>query len=118
MIWATLLLTLNHPAYPMLVVISALIGLGGGGLLPVVSAMVGQKFGARSFGRVMGMVVPFFSLAAAFGPVISARIRDHSASYSSAFAPYLVVLPVAAIAMFALHRRTTGLLDPTTQPLR
>ena len=112
LIWATLLLTLTHPAYPMLLVISALMGLGGGGLLPVSSAMVGQKFGARSFGRVMGMIVPFFSLAAAVGPIISARIRDQSAGYAAAFAPFLVVLPVAALLMIALHRRGRGALTP------
>ena len=105
LIWLTLLLTLNHPDYRMLVVICALMGLGGGGLLPVSSAMVGQVFGAPSFGRVMGMVVPFFSVAAAVGPVISARIRDHAASYSSAFLPYLVVLPIGAIIMLGLRRR-------------
>ena len=105
LIWLTLLLTLNHPDYRMLVVICALMGLGGGGLLPVSSAMVGQVFGAPSFGRVMGMVVPFFSVAAAVGPVISARIRDHASSYSSAFLPYLVVLPIGAIIMLGLRRR-------------
>jgi MFS family permease len=105
LIWATLLLTLNHPGYPMLVLISVLMGLGGGGLLPVSSAMVAQAFGARSFGRVMGMVVPFFSLGAALGPLVAARIRDQSASYAAAFAPFLVVLPVAAIIMLAMPRR-------------
>ena len=117
LIWATLLLTLTHPAYPMLLVISALMGLGGGGLLPVSSAMVGQKFGARAFGRVMGMIVPFFSLAAAVGPIISARIRDLSSGYAAAFAPFLVVLPVAALIMIALHRRGRGAIAPAAARL-
>jgi MFS family permease len=109
LIWGTLLLTLGHPSYPMLVVVSGLIGMGGGGLLPVSSAMVGQKFGPGSFGKVMGMVVPFFSIGAAFGPVIAAQVRDRSASYALAFAPFLAVLPVAAIIMFFLRR---GVIDP------
>jgi MFS family permease len=104
LIWGTLLLTLGHPSYPMLLVVSGLIGMGGGGLLPVSSAMVGQTFGARSFGKAMGMVVPFFSIGAAFGPVIAAQIRDLSASYALAFAPFLLTLPLAAILMVFLRR--------------
>jgi MFS family permease len=105
LIWGTLLLTLGHPSYATLIAVSALIGMGGGGLLPVSSAMVGQKFGARSFGKVMGMVIPFFSLGAAFGPIIAAQIRDRSASYGLAFAPFLVVLPMAAFVMIFLRGR-------------
>lgn len=104
LIWATLLLTLGRPSYPMLLIVSGLIGLGAGGLLPVASAMVGQKFGAASFGKVMGMVVPFFALGAAFGPVLVAQIRDRTASYGSAFAPFLIVLPLAAALMVFLRR--------------
>ena len=68
LIWGTLLLTLGHPSYATLIAVSALIGMGGGGLLPVSSAMVGQKFGARSFGKVMGMVIPFFSARRSLWP--------------------------------------------------
>ena len=105
-IWATLLLTLGKPSQGMLQIVSGLIGMGAGGLLPVASAMVGRVFGARSFGRVMGMVVPFFALAAAFGPVLVAQIRDRTASYGSAFAPFLIVLPLAAALMIFLRRRS------------
>jgi MFS family permease len=105
-IWGTLLLTLGRPSYPMLVAISGLIGMGAGGLLPVSSAMVGRLFGARSFGKVMGMVVPFFSAGAAFGPVIAAQIRDRSASYGLAFAPFLAVLLLGAAVMVFLRGRS------------
>jgi len=105
LIWGTLLLTLGRPSFPMLVAVSALIGMGGGGLLPVSSALVGRIFGARSFGKVMGMVVPFFSVGAAFGPVIAAQVRDRSDSYALAFTPFLVLLPLAAIVMIFLNRR-------------
>lgn len=104
-IWGTLLLTLGHPSYAMMVLISGLIGLGAGGLLPVCCTIVNRKFGARSFSRVMGMATPFFSLAAASGPVLSGQIRDIAGNYSAAFAVYLAVLPLAAATMFFLHRR-------------
>jgi MFS family permease len=104
-IWGTLLLTLGRPSYTMLIVISGLIGLGAGGLLPICCVMVEQKFGARSFSRVMGMATPFFSISAAMGPVISAIIRDHTGDYVVAFGVYLAVLPVAAVIMYFLHKR-------------
>ncbi|MGE0665016.1 MAG: MFS transporter [Sphingomonadales bacterium] len=116
--WGTLLLTLGTPSYGTLMLISGLIGLGAGGLLPVCCVMVGQKFGARSFSRVMGMATPFFSVSAAAGPWISARIRDSLGSYTeafhfrvagldlsvTAFGIYLWILPLAAILMYFLHK--------------
>jgi cyanate permease len=56
----------------------------------------------------MGMVAPFFSVGAAFGPVIAAQVRDRSNSYAAAFAPFLVLLPVAAIVMIFLNRKAIG----------
>ncbi|MEN3974992.1 MFS transporter [Emcibacter sp. SYSU 3D8] len=117
-IWGTLLLTLGEPSYRQLMLISGLIGLGAGGLLPVCCVMVGQKFGARSFSRVMGMATPFFSISAAAGPWISAKIRDSLGSYTgtfhfeiaglplsvTAFGIYLWVLPLAAALMYFLHK--------------
>jgi MFS family permease len=104
-IWCTLLLTLGTPSYLMMMLISALIGLGAGGLLPVCCTIVNEKFGARSFSRVMGMATPFFSIAAAMGPVLSGQIRELTGKYAVAFGVYLFVLPVAAATMFFLHRR-------------
>ena len=116
-IWGTLLLTLGQPSYAMLIVISGLIGLGAGGLLPVCCVMVEHKFGARSFSRVMGMATPFFSVSAAAGPVISAIIRDHTGNYVVAFGIYLAVLPVAAVIMFFLHKRPMQRRTPMAMPL-
>jgi MFS family permease len=104
-IWGTLFLTLGKPSYATLILIAGLIGLGAGGLLPICCVMVEQKFGARSFPRVMGMATPFFSLSAALGPVISAIVRDRTGDYRVAFGIYLAVLPVAAVIMFFLHKR-------------
>ncbi len=104
-IWSTLFLTLGQPDYGTLILIAGLIGLGAGGLLPICCVMVEQKFGGRSFARVMGMATPFFSLSAALGPVISAIIRDRTGDYRIAFGIYLLVLPVAAVIMFFLHKR-------------
>lgn len=118
LIWMTLLLTLGRPGYPMLVVISALIGLGGGGLLPISSAIVGRAFGARSFGRVMGMVVPFFSVGAALGPVIAAQVRDRSHSYAPAFIPFLMILPLAAVIMAFLRTDSIGSPASANSPVR
>lgn len=116
-IWATLLLTLDTPDYLTLIAIAGLIGLGAGGLLPICCVMVEQKFGARSFPRVMGMATPFFSFSAAFGPMISALIRDRTGDYRIAFGVYLAVLPVAAVIMFFLHKRPMQRRTPMAMPL-
>jgi MFS family permease len=117
-IWASLLITLGEPSYVSLMIMSGLVGLGAGGLLPVCSSIIGQKFGAKAFSRVMGMATPFFSLAAAFGPVITGQIRDQSSSYATAFSLYLVILPLAAVLMAFLRRRPLVAPQGKTEPDR
>lgn len=104
----SLVVTPFHPAYPVMLAAAALIGLGSSGLMPVVCVMVGQNYGSAAFGRVMGLVIPFFSLAAAAGPVLSGAVRDASGSYVYAFVFYLPAMALAAFAMLVMMRRPSA----------
>ncbi len=104
----SLVVTPFHPAYPVMLAAAALIGLGSSGLMPVVCVMVGQNYGSAAFGRVMGLVIPFFSLAAAAGPVLSGAVRDASGSYVYAFVFYLPAMALAAFVMLVMMRRPSA----------
>jgi MFS family permease len=110
-----LLVTLGQPGYGAALAVSALVGLGAGGLMPVVCVMVGQQFGQANFGRVMGWVIPFFSAAAALGPLVSAYIRDASGDYRAAFAVYLLTVVPAGLALLLLRARRPAAVPQPAQ---
>jgi MFS family permease len=114
----SLVVTPFHPAYPVMLAASALIGLGSSGLMPVVCVMVGQNYGSAAFGRVMGLVIPFFSVAAAAGPVLSGAVRDELGSYIYAFVLYLPPMIVAGLAMLVMMRRPAAEVAPAADPAR
>ena len=80
------------------------------GLMPVVCVMVGQNFGSAAFGRIMGLVIPFFSLAAAAGPVLSGAVRDQAGNYDYAFVLYLPGMALAA-QLDVQHGRVKALVN-------
>jgi MFS family permease len=64
----------------------AVVGFAGGGVIPLLSAVVVRIFGAAAFPRVMGMLMPGVVISLAIGPVVAGGIRDLTGSYSMAFA--------------------------------
>lgn len=73
-------------------------GLSGGGILPMMGIIFGARFGAASFGRVMGFVmlnVTFGSLA----PILAGWVYDATGSYDPALIGLLVLAVPAVIAM-------------------
>jgi MFS family permease len=104
LVWATLVLLGQQPDYLMLTLIISLLGFGMGGFLPLLGAMVASRFGADAFGRAMGLIGPFTTVAAV-GPLIAAYIRDSSGSYDVAWLLMMVILVPSAIAIALLKRR-------------
>ena len=88
---ASMALMLTHPGYRGLMVVSCLLGIASGAILPLQGAIISSRFGPASFGRVMGLFGPAFIVTAA-GPYLMAVIRDVSGSYDS---PVLILLAVA-----------------------
>jgi len=76
-------------------------GFSGGGILTLMAVIYGSRFGAASFGRVMGLGMLFITLAS-LGPLFSGWIFDRSGSYDIAFAPLAFLFLPAALAVYRL----------------
>ena len=102
------LLLLQLPAQLVVLgMVSCTLGLGAGGVLPLIAASVAARFGPAAFGRVMGLLAPFTACAAA-GPLAAGYLRDSTGSYSAAWTVFLGVVSLSLLAL--------ALLGPRQQP--
>jgi MFS family permease len=77
-------------------------GLGGGAVL--IPLLVGELFGLRAFGKILGMVMISATLGGAAGPVLTGRIFDLMGSYDLAFILHIVSMGAAAVVIHFLRR--------------
>ncbi|MFA5496439.1 MAG: MFS transporter [Porticoccaceae bacterium] len=77
-----------------------LLGATAGGVLPLVSVMVAQRFGVANFGRAMGVIMVFGAFSGV-APLAAGWIRDFSGSYEISF---LVLTPLMLPALFCFSR--------------
>ena len=77
-------------------------GLGGGAVL--IPLLVGERFGLRAFGKILGLVMISATLGAAAGPIVTGRIFDLMGSYDLAFILHIVSMGAAAVAVHFLRR--------------
>jgi MFS family permease len=70
----------------MFYVFAMIFGLCWGGLSTMITALIGDVFGTRSIGAIMGVVAAGWSLGAAIGPAVGGFIFDASGNYGMAFA--------------------------------
>lgn len=89
---------------PTLMLACALLGVAAGGFLPLLASAVSTRFGVAAFGRVMGMVGPFTTLAA-LGPWLAGYLRDVSGSYDMAWVAMGLLLLPSAVCMALLRPR-------------
>ena len=83
----------------------AILGVAGGGIMPVYAALIGRIFGPAAFGQVMGLaglVLLPFGFAA---PPLAGALRDASGSYAPALLLFAALLVAAAgiLAFLRLH---------------
>ncbi len=78
-------------------------GLGGGAVL--IPLLVGECFGLRAFGKVLGVVTISATLGAATGPVVTGRIFDVTGNYKLAFILHVVSFTASAVALYFVRRR-------------
>ncbi len=83
-----------------------LLGLAGGGILPLMGVIFSSRFGAVSFGRVMGFVMLTGTLAA-LAPVGAGWSYDVWGSYSPALGVLLFAMLPAGVAMLRLPQPLT-----------
>jgi len=85
---------------PMLIVGRALQGLGGGGLMTLAQAMIGEHISPRERGRYQGYFAGMFAVASTFGPVIGGYLTEHLTWR----AVFVVNLPLALVAVLLALR--------------
>ena len=101
------------PDLPMLVFARIVQGLGGGALLTLAQALIGEAVPPRERGRYQARIAGSYAFASAFGPVAGGYLTQ-------AFgwrAVFLVLLPVAALSA-ALARRLPQMGGPRGGGLR
>jgi MFS family permease len=104
---AALAILQSEPDVWLLIPAIVCMGLAGGGILPILGVMIGSRFGAAAFGRVMGLAMMPITLAA-LGPLAAGWVYDVSGSYAPAFLALLLLLLPAAIGIRWLPRPTPG----------
>jgi MFS family permease len=88
-------------ALPSFVVLFG-IGIGGGAVL--IPLLIGECFGLRAFGKVLGVVTISATLGAAAGPVLTGRIFDVTGSYQLAFILHIASFTASAVAFYFLRK--------------
>ena len=92
------------PAFAGVLAACVVIGLAMGGVTPIWTNMISRGFGAKSFGRTMGIMNPLHIPITAPSAPIAGRISDVTGSYDLVFAIYIGLMVVAGAALFFLSR--------------
>ena len=81
----------------MFYVAAAIVGLGYGGVTPIVSTLLGSYFGTRSLGSIYGTLTFAYTLGIAIGPFLAGYIFDVTGNYSIAFLSAAIVMSAALL---------------------
>jgi MFS family permease len=92
-------------AYPALVAVGGLFGLGMGGIVPLWGSFVGEYFGRKSFGRVMGLMSPFMVPIQVSGVPFAGFMFDRTQSYATVFRVDLIIYLCTATLLLLLKKR-------------
>ena len=84
------------PTLLILIVARAVQGLGGGGLMTLAQALIGEHVSPRERGRFSGYFATVFALASTSGPVLGAYLTEHL-SWRAVFAVNLPLGLIAAV---------------------
>jgi sugar phosphate permease len=96
---------LLQPGFAVLLVVCGLAGFASGGTLPLWAALIGERFGAASFGSVMGLMNPVNMIASLVAIGFIGRTFDVTGSYDLAFTIFLGVAVVAAVMTLLITAR-------------
>ena len=88
----------------MLYLVGIVCGFSFGGLDPPVTALIGDSFGLRNIGVIMGTLNIAWGIGAATGPAIGGLIFDVTGSYATAFSIGATAMLVVAL-LTALSKR-------------
>ncbi len=94
---------LTQSSYAGVLFFSGVLGFSAGGFLPLLGAIIASRFGAMSFGTVMGLLGPFLAISA-FGPMLFSKMYELQGNYTIALWSALFVLVPGFLAVLFLKR--------------
>lgn len=97
-------LLLFAESYPVLLVVGAVFGFGMGGVVPLWGSLIGEYFGQRSFGRVMGLMTPCMLPLQVSGVPFAGLVFDTTGRYDLAFETFLGLHIIASFSLLILRR--------------
>jgi len=92
----------------MLYIYSCLMGVGVGGLTPILPGLLADYFGGSHFGTIYGAAGMVNTLGIMIGPVYGGWIFDSTGSYSLAFLSGIIVTSLAVILVYLAPKRYSG----------
>jgi len=92
---------LSASSFITLMPAAIVMGFATGGFLPLMAAIIGSRFGTRSFGRVIGMTGPVLAVGA-IGPLVAGRVRDITGSYDLVFIAVIILALISAMTGYFL----------------
>ena len=92
----------------MLYLFAVIYGVGYGGFDPPTVALIGDTFGLRSLGVVMGALVIGWAMGAALGPAAGGLVYDVNNSYFMAFIIGALFMLASAILVYLIRREVGG----------
>lgn len=101
MVTGLIILSLAKDPYTMMGA-CVFLGMAFGGVTPTWTNMISRGFGAKSFGRTMGIMNPMHIPITAGGAPLAGYISDTTGSYEIVFAAYIVMISISAIALLWL----------------
>lgn len=112
---AILFVVAAHAPYPILLGCAVIQGLSSGLLMPVWTALVAERFGARSYATVFGLMYPIILVMCAILVRFSGEVYDRTGGYQIAFATFVGLEIVAALLMVSV-RFTRPVADAPEDP--
>lgn len=94
-------------SYEGLMLACVFFGLATGATTPIWTAMISRQFGARSFGRALGLQSPMHIPISAPSAPLAGWISDTTGSYELVFILYLGFVALASLALLLMPRHTS-----------
>ena len=103
-----MMLLLSFKDFSGLVIGSVAIGLGFGGVMPILTNMPARTFGARSMGRALGVMNPLHIPFTGASAPLAGYISDTTGSYDLVFIVYSGLCVLALFGLWMLRMPGTG----------
>ena len=101
---AAMMCFLTFQTFPGLVGGALLAGLATGGVTPIWTTMAAHGYGARSFGRMMGIQNPMHTPITATSAPLAGWISDTTGAYDLVFIWYAGLATIALTALYFLRQ--------------